>query len=126
MSKKGYSGLAVIRTCLRLACCREITGYEPTGLGSNTSLNSHVEILDALCGLSEPISSLYKEDNKARLSTYAQGMAAPVSTVGLGKRREIITVEESLCGVAGCLGGQSQVLTPGVPSGCESVQTHLS
>lgn len=38
-------------------------GFEATGLGSNPSLNSHCEITDESFGLSEPVSSLHKEDN---------------------------------------------------------------
>lgn len=50
---KGCSRLAVIRTCLTLTCHGHMHS-EPTGLGSNPSLNSHCEFLDELSGLSKP------------------------------------------------------------------------
>lgn len=56
VEEKGCSRLVITRTYLLLACFRNITGFEPTGLGSNLSLNSHCEISDELSGLSKSVS----------------------------------------------------------------------
>ena len=56
-------------------------GFEPTGRGSNASLNSHCEITDESSGLSEPVSSLHKEDNVN--AETRQGVAVPRAEVFL-------------------------------------------
>lgn len=56
-------------------------GFGPTGLGSNPSLNSHCEITDESFGLSEPVSSLHKEDNV--VAETRQAVAVPRAEVFL-------------------------------------------
>lgn len=107
--RTGCPRLAVIRSCLLLACYGKIMGFEYRyGLFVNLFSNCIKWIIRKLT-------------QGWAIST--QGITVPISPVSLGKKRKIRTAEESCVGVMCTPRGQSWVLYSWSTNlGCETLQ----